>query len=266
MIPSRVAAMERFHAQRAGATRRALARGRDARGRSSYQLLAELVIPEERVLDLGCGDGPLLELVTARGGRGIGVDRSAAELALVRPKLAVVRAAAAALPLADASFDRVLSHLAFSVMEDAPRVVAEIDRVLTPGGHFAAVVGGGPALREAADAEAFDLFLGLLSEALAGRPRLRLGDRRAGHPDGWRELWGARGYHVSWERHEIDLSGAFDEVWVTLASAYDVMLLSAQEQAALAERFAAQCARRFQPARIPVTMVVWLAQARKPAG
>ncbi|HRC55651.1 MAG TPA: class I SAM-dependent methyltransferase [Kofleriaceae bacterium] len=277
----RAPAMEQLHQRQPGITRRALARGRDAAGRSSYALLAELVTPGSRVLDLGCGDGVLLELVASRGGVGVGIDCSAAELALARQAGAtVVRAEAAALPLRAGSFDLVLSHLAFSVMDDAEAVVAQIDRVLAAPGCFAAVVGGGPALpastgrqpdrqidgepdrQDQPTEDGFEVFLSLLGEALTGRARCRLGDRRAGRPEGWRALWHARGYQVTWERHAIDLSGTLDEVWLTLASAYDMTLLSPEQTQGLARRFAEECGRRFAE-RIPVTMVVWRAMAER---
>jgi ubiquinone/menaquinone biosynthesis C-methylase UbiE len=171
-----------YHAQHAGATARSFAGGRTADGRSTYQLLADLPAAGDRVLDLGCGDGYLLELLAARGCRAlVGVDMSAAELATAarRPALAGVRlieARARSLPLAEASFDWVVSHLAFMLMSEVEAVVGELARVLRPGGRFATVVGGGPA----AEDDAFALFLRLFQaeyERCAERAP-RLGDRR----------------------------------------------------------------------------------------
>jgi ubiquinone/menaquinone biosynthesis C-methylase UbiE len=48
----------------------------------------------------------------------------------------VVEAAAGALPFADASFDTVVATLVLCTVEDVPGVLAEIDRVLAPGGRF----------------------------------------------------------------------------------------------------------------------------------
>jgi SAM-dependent methyltransferase len=83
-----------------------------------------------RVLDAGCGEGVLVEEYAARL-RIIGVD---ANYASER----VTTASLMALPFPDASFDRalcldVLEHLAF---EDQPRALAELYRVLVPGGEL----------------------------------------------------------------------------------------------------------------------------------
>jgi ubiquinone/menaquinone biosynthesis C-methylase UbiE len=48
----------------------------------------------------------------------------------------VVEAAAGALPFADDSFDTVVATLVLCTVEDVPTVLAEIDRVLVPGGRF----------------------------------------------------------------------------------------------------------------------------------
>lgn len=253
--------MDQFHARNPGATRRAYARGRDPGGRSSYQRLADLSDFGARVLDLGCGDGYLLELLRLRGARAVGVDRSGAELALARRAgHRVVCADAVALPFADASFDLVVSHLAFSVMDELDSVTAEIDRVLTRHGAFAAVVGGGPA---AEPSDGFELFLGLLADALAGGPRCRFGDPRSSRLEGWQGLLAGRGFTLQWTRHLIDLSAHFDAVWTTLSSAYDCLWLAPESLASLRQRFAAACQRCFPSGWIPLSMVVWLGVARR---
>ena len=86
------------------------------------------------VLDLGCGEGALLE---ATGLRGIGVDLNAERLSLAVEKgLRLIRADGGCLPFADASFDVVVC---MEVLEHVPRmeaVMAEVARVLRPGGHW----------------------------------------------------------------------------------------------------------------------------------
>ncbi|MYR57178.1 methyltransferase domain-containing protein, partial [Streptomyces sp. SID625] len=72
-----------FHAEHPAVTGDALGGGRAPDGRSSYAILADQVAGRRRVLDLGCGDGVLLELLaTAPGRRLAGVDLSPHSLAL----------------------------------------------------------------------------------------------------------------------------------------------------------------------------------------
>jgi SAM-dependent methyltransferase len=101
-------------------------------------------------------------------------------------------------------------RLAFVLFEEVERVVAEIQRVLAPGGSFIAVVGGGPT---ATGDDAFHRFLDL-----AKPMGPRLGDPRASSETGWRTLFA--GWHVDFERWEVDLSGPFDEVYAFLSSGY----------------------------------------------
>lgn len=262
--------MERFHDRHAGRTSQVMARGRDEAGRSSYQLLAELAAPGERVLDLGCGDGYLLSLLQERRAVAIGVDRSEAELALARRRGAIaVAGEAARLPCGDAAFSLVVSHLAFSVMEDAGAIAAELDRVLDRRGRFAAIVGGGPVATAPGEPgapeepDAFDAFLRLLSAALGETPRCRFGDPRAVRLEGWQELFGGRGFTFEWTRHRLDLSGPLPLVWLSLSSSYDCMLLSEAARAELREAFTAWCRRHFPLLQVPLYMVVWRAVASR---
>jgi methionine biosynthesis protein MetW len=54
-----------------------IARDRAARHRSDHLLVADMVEPGSRVLDVGCGDGDLLQILESRGidGRGIELSR-----------------------------------------------------------------------------------------------------------------------------------------------------------------------------------------------
>ncbi|MEM1346378.1 MAG: class I SAM-dependent methyltransferase [Pseudomonadota bacterium] len=138
------------HARPTGFTESCARRCLDGEGRSSYALLADLVAPGERVLDLGCGSGPLLELIHTRHGTDVtlaGLDMSADELALARARLgddtvALHQGLAQELPFADATFDTVLCHWALTLMDPVAPVLTEVARVLRPGGRFAAVVDG----------------------------------------------------------------------------------------------------------------------------
>lgn len=243
--------------------RRAFARGRDAHGRSSYELVAQHVAPGQRVLELGCGDGYLLTLAQEHGARGLGLELARAEAGFAQQRGAkVVVADAAKLPLAAASVEVVLSHFALSVMAALDAVCDEVDRVLVPGGRLVAMLGGGPALGE--QPHGFDVLLSLLDERLRGRARAALGDRRAADPERFCGLWQARGYRVRWQRCELDFGGSVGQVWASLGACYDVARLTPHEARSLAAAFSRECARRFG-ARVPATMVAFLAQADKPA-
>jgi SAM-dependent methyltransferase len=105
-------------------------------------LLELLPPPGRRTLDVGCGEGRLARELSARGHRVTGVEGSPALAEAARasdPALEVICADAAELPLPDASADLAVACLSLLNMDDMPRVVAEVVRVLEPGGRFAIV-------------------------------------------------------------------------------------------------------------------------------
>lgn len=97
-----------------------------------------MLAPGQTVLDVGCGDGATLaRLVDDRRLRAVGLDASAARIAAARharPDLEFVAGRAAGLPFADASFDAVLAECVLSTLDDPRRAVAEMGRILRPGG------------------------------------------------------------------------------------------------------------------------------------
>jgi ubiquinone/menaquinone biosynthesis C-methylase UbiE len=89
-----------------------------------------------RVLDVGCGTGRNLPLY-GEGVRVIGLDPCPESLRKARrraPGVPLVRARAEALPFRDGAFDAVVSGLVFCSVGDVPRGLAEVRRVLAPGG------------------------------------------------------------------------------------------------------------------------------------
>jgi demethylmenaquinone methyltransferase / 2-methoxy-6-polyprenyl-1,4-benzoquinol methylase len=94
----------------------------------------------DTVVDLGCGTGDMCALAAARGARVIGLDFAAQMLAGARRRridAALLRADAAALPVRRASATVVTSAFTLRNFVAIAPVVAEIARVLRPGGRVA---------------------------------------------------------------------------------------------------------------------------------
>lgn len=94
-----------------------------------------------RILDVGCGSGPLTAALRDRGAVVTGFDASAAMVDLARQRLgedADVHVAdlAGPLPFADAEFDDVIASLVLHYLEDWTGPLAELRRVLKPGGRL----------------------------------------------------------------------------------------------------------------------------------
>jgi malonyl-CoA O-methyltransferase len=86
-------------------------------------------------LDAGCGTGRYARTLRERGARlVVGVDLSLAMLHHADDGWPRVHGDLRALPLADATFDLVVSGLALIDIDDLSRVLAEWGRILRPGG------------------------------------------------------------------------------------------------------------------------------------
>jgi len=98
-----------------------------------------------RILDAGCGDGPLMAALRDRGAIVAGFDKSAGMLALARRRLgddADLRVAelGSPLPFPDSAFDDVTASLVLHYLQDWDPALAELRRVLKPGGRLIASV------------------------------------------------------------------------------------------------------------------------------
>src|SRR4051812_12743152 len=113
-----------------------------------YHLDLAMLLPGDRVLDLGSGSGTdVFSASAALGGSGrvVGVDFPDAQLAKARrvaaasrfENIELVEASIDALPFPDASFDVVLSNGAINLSPVKHRVFAEAARVLRVGGRLA---------------------------------------------------------------------------------------------------------------------------------
>ena len=92
-----------------------------------------------RVLDLGCGDGQISRLLAGRGARVVGIDPTWNQIRVAHERgggATYARSGAAALPFADGSFDAVVACLVFEHIDDVDAAIAEVARVLRPGGQF----------------------------------------------------------------------------------------------------------------------------------
>ena len=123
-------------------------RGRDPTfvGYRDAYLDAMDLAPGAHVLDLGCGTGVVTRALAGRVGRITGVDQSPVMIQAARRLAAEAGVAdridfqvgdVHALDLPDGAFDAVVAHTLLSHVTDPAAVLAEIRRVLRPGGLLA---------------------------------------------------------------------------------------------------------------------------------
>lgn len=107
-----------------------------------------------RVLDVGCGEGQLSRVAAGLAGvrQVVGLDPTKAQLEVAQQRhvlpaagagagdgpapVAYLRGAAGGLPFADSAFDAAFACLVFEHIEGTAGALAEVGRVLAPGGTF----------------------------------------------------------------------------------------------------------------------------------
>jgi ubiquinone/menaquinone biosynthesis C-methylase UbiE len=100
------------------------------------------------LLDLACGPGLVADASRNRGAEPVGLDFSAAMIALARAAYPTIRfeeGDAEASPFAAASFDVVVSNFGIHQMPDPVRALSEARRVLRPAGRIAFTSWAAPA-------------------------------------------------------------------------------------------------------------------------
>jgi SAM-dependent methyltransferase len=94
-----------------------------------------------RILDAGCGCGPLFAALRDRGATVTGMDKSAGMLDLARRRLGdeadlLVAELGSPLPFPDDTFDDITASLVLHYLEDWGPALAELRRVLRTGGRL----------------------------------------------------------------------------------------------------------------------------------
>lgn len=118
----------------------------------SYRAVTDLLQPrpEDEVLDVACGSGVLLAQYAANARRVAGIDLSDMQIDLARRHLAeriaagtaeVVKGDAGALPWPEETFTAATCVSSFEVFPEPEQVLAEMFRVLRPGGRIALNIG-----------------------------------------------------------------------------------------------------------------------------
>lgn len=202
--------------------------------------------PGQRWLDVGCGNGAFTEILVARCAPSAvaGIDPSAQQLAFARMRPALRRAqflqaGAMALPFPDDSFDVAVMPLVIFFVPDPARGVAEMARVVRPGGTVTAyswdMAGGGfpyHALRE----ELYNIGVAVPEEP----------SRDASRPEVMRELWAAAGL-TGIESRVFTVHrtfAGFDDYWETIlgspSAGAQLKVLSPEQRTSLIGRLRAR--------------------------
>jgi len=102
--------------------------------------------PGQRVVDVACGTGVLAmeaALATSPSGHTVGVDLNPGMLAVAKrkaPQIDWLEAPAESLPFEAETFDAAVSQFGLMFFEDKPAAIAEMWRVIRPGGRLAIAV------------------------------------------------------------------------------------------------------------------------------
>jgi demethylmenaquinone methyltransferase/2-methoxy-6-polyprenyl-1,4-benzoquinol methylase len=139
--------------------------GLDRRWRT--RTLDALALPQgATVLDLACGTGDLAALALRHEYRVVGSDLSAGMLAARHLDFAAVQSDVAALPFGTRSIDGVVCGYALRNFTDLPASLAEVARVLRPGGRLAVLEVASP--ENGLLRRGFDLWFGRCVPAIGG--------------------------------------------------------------------------------------------------
>jgi trans-aconitate methyltransferase len=111
-----------------------------ALGNAALELLAPH--PNEKILDLGCGDGVLTQKIVSAGAQVVGIDASAEMIAVAKERGLNAHVMDGQALTYSGDFDAVFSNAALHWMLEPKLVLAGVFRALKPGGRFVAECGG----------------------------------------------------------------------------------------------------------------------------
>ena len=123
--------------------RKELKAGKEERGnlQTNLEFLAQtdLLRPEDRILEIGCGIGTVVYELSGKGHDVVGIDISGEAIEYGRKKYGDIRLevqAAEKLPYEDESFEVVLSFDLFEHIAEIDKHISEVRRVLRSGGYY----------------------------------------------------------------------------------------------------------------------------------
>ena len=231
--------LKKFHSELPGCTSQTMAQATDKEGHSSYQLLAN-IIPKTgafKVLDVACGDGFLLAQLARREQLGLelfGIDMRKEELLAAEKRVGSAAnlqlGRIQMLPYPDSSIDFVLCHMAFMLFDNIEEVIAEIERVLKPGGSFSAIVSAA-----GVQTPSQTIFRELHSKTLNKNEfefLWKIGDPRTRSEEGMRSLFG-HAQRFSAQKFDMRMHKDLDSAVLNYMSYYGPALLSQNERAQL---------------------------------
>jgi SAM-dependent methyltransferase len=182
------------------------------------------------VVDLAAGTGKLSRALAAAGATVTAVEPLERMRALIAPPIRAIEGTAERIPLPDASADAVTVAQAFHWF-DGKAALAEIHRVLRPGGHLA-LLWNVRLLEDPGQAAIEELIAPYTGEI----PRHRSGEWRG--PIEASELFGPLEDHSFPNEQRLDADGVADRV----ASTSAIAALDSREREALLERVRALAA------------------------
>jgi ubiquinone/menaquinone biosynthesis C-methylase UbiE len=129
-----------WEAQAGNWVRWARAPGHDSYWQHHRPPFLELVpAPGRLTLDVGCGEGRVTRDLRALGHEAVGIDSAPSMIAAARevdPESEYVEAGAEALPFEDGAADLVVAFMSLMDIDEMPRAVREVGRVLEVGGRM----------------------------------------------------------------------------------------------------------------------------------